>query len=233
MIKVLIGNMFESQAQTLVNTVNCVGVMGKGIAKEFKKRFPDMFRDYAERCKRGDVNPGVPYIYTDLLGNSIVNFPTKDHWRSPSKLEDVIRGLDIFADKYHEWGIKSVAFPPLGCGNGGLEWRAVGPLMYQNCRNLILTLSFTLRSARREENCPPSSSHRRQLPRRAPEALFKAKCAKNGSRFWKCCGNRRDSRTPRLSGEQFFRKSVTRSRSRESIRGSISGREATGHSPPK
>ncbi|NLE56572.1 MAG: macro domain-containing protein [Lentisphaerae bacterium] len=142
MIKIFIGDMFESQARTLVNTVNCVGVMGKGIAAEFKKRFPEMFRDYAERCVSKNVRPGVPYLYKDPLGNSIINFPTKDHWRSPSKLEDVIRGLDIFADKYHEWGIASVAFPPLGCGNGGLEWRAVGPIMYKKLSPLDLEVEI-------------------------------------------------------------------------------------------
>lgn len=142
MIHVLIGNLFESRAQTLVNTVNCVGVMGKGIAKEFKKRFPEMFLDYEKRCVSKGVQPGVPYLYKDLLGNSIVNFPTKDHWRSPSKLEDVVRGLGIFAEKYREWGIKSVAFPPLGCGNGGLEWRAVGPIMYKKLSPLDLEVEI-------------------------------------------------------------------------------------------
>ncbi|MFA4944944.1 MAG: macro domain-containing protein [Lentisphaeria bacterium] len=142
MIKILIGDMFESQARTLVNTVNCVGIMGKGIAKEFKKRFPEMFRDYAGRCASKSVLPGVPYLYTDLLGNSIINFPTKDHWRSPSKLEDVVRGLDIFAEKYREWGVKSVAFPPLGCGSGGLEWRTVGPIMYQRLSELDLEVEI-------------------------------------------------------------------------------------------
>ena len=131
MIKVLIGDIFESKAKTIVNTVNCVGIMGKGIAQTFKKRFPEMFSDYAQRCKMGQVQPGVPYVYTDALGNSIVNFPTKKHWRSPSRLNDIIKGLDIFKEKYKEWNIKSVAFPPLGCGNGGLEWAAVGPIMYQ------------------------------------------------------------------------------------------------------
>ncbi|MGI6354259.1 MAG: macro domain-containing protein [Lentisphaerae bacterium] len=142
MPQVLIGNLFDSRARTLVNTVNCVGVMGKGIAAEFKKRYPEMFLDYAKRCADKSVRPGVPYLYEDLLGTSIVNFPTKDHWRLPSKLKDVIRGLDIFADKYREWGITSVAFPPLGCGNGGLEWRTVGPIMYQKLSPLDLEVEI-------------------------------------------------------------------------------------------
>ncbi len=131
MIKVLIGNLFESKMQTLVNTVNCVGVMGKGVALEFKKRFPEMFKDYAQRCHAKNVKPGVPYLYTDLFGTSILNFPTKDHWRSASRLDDIIRGLDLFVENYRNWGVTSIAFPPLGCGNGGLEWSLVGPIMYQ------------------------------------------------------------------------------------------------------
>ena len=86
MIKVLIGDMFQSEAQTLVNTVNCVGVMGKGVALEFKKRWPGLMLDYEKRCAQKLVEPGVPYIYTDILGASIVNFPTKGHWRSASRL---------------------------------------------------------------------------------------------------------------------------------------------------
>lgn len=129
-IKVLIGDMFQSRAQTLVNTVNCVGVMGKGVALEFKKRWPKLMQDYEKRCAIKEVQPGVPYLYTDILGASILNFPTKGHWRSASRLDDIKNGLEIFVENYKAWKIESVAFPPLGCGNGGLEWDLVGPLMY-------------------------------------------------------------------------------------------------------
>lgn len=142
MIKVLIGNLFESRAKTLVNTVNCVGVMGKGVAQEFKKRFPDMFQDYAQHCAENKVKPGVPYLYEDLLGTSIINFPTKDHWRSASRLDDIIQGLDIFIEKVQDWDIQSVAFPPLGCGNGGLEWSIVGPLMYQKLSQVNISVEI-------------------------------------------------------------------------------------------
>ena len=135
MFKALIGNLFASRAQTLVNTVNCVGVMGKGVALEFKKAYPAMFEDYAERCDRKLVRLGEPYLYRDLSGVMIVNFPTKDHWRSASRLADIERGLDYFVAHAAEWGIQSVAFPPLGCGNGGLEWSEVGPLIYSKLRN--------------------------------------------------------------------------------------------------
>ena len=144
MFKALIGDLFTTQAQTRVNTVNCVGIMGKGVAQEFKKRYPSMFEDYAERCERKQVRLGEPYLYRDRSGVFIVNFPTKDHWRSPSRLSDIERGLDYFVQHHAEWGIKSVAFPPLGCGNGGLSWEEVGPLMYGKLRHLKLRLRFTL-----------------------------------------------------------------------------------------
>jgi O-acetyl-ADP-ribose deacetylase (regulator of RNase III)/uncharacterized protein YwgA len=131
MVKVIIGNIFESRAQTLVNTVNCVGIMGKGIALEFKKRFPEMFKDYAARCRRGEVKLGRPYLYKPLVPPWVLNFPTKDHWRSVAKLEDIIRGLEYLLEHYKAWEITSIAFPPLGCGQGQLEWGIVGPTLYR------------------------------------------------------------------------------------------------------
>src|SRR6266542_2172078 len=136
MFKAVIGDLFASQAQTLVITVNCVGVMGKGVALGFKKRYPEMFEDYLARCGRKQVRVGEPYLYRDRAGTSIVNFPTKEHWRSVSRLSNIERGLDHFVAHYAEWGITSVAFPPLGCGNGGLEWSEVGPLMHAKLAKL-------------------------------------------------------------------------------------------------
>lgn len=135
-IKALIGDMFASEMHTIVNTVNCVGIMGKGIALLFKKEYPSMFEDYAQRCARGEVRLGEPYHYSDGSGGSIVNFPTKGHWRSSTRLDDVEAGLDYFVKHFRTWGITSVAFPPLGCGNGGLEWATVGPLMYSKLRGI-------------------------------------------------------------------------------------------------
>jgi O-acetyl-ADP-ribose deacetylase (regulator of RNase III) len=140
MFKALIGDLFATQAQTRVNTVNCVGVMGKGVAQGFKERFPAMFEDYAMRCGRKEVRLGEPYPYFGVPHIIILNFPTKDHWRSPSRLADIERGLDYFVQHYVEWGIKSVAFPPLGCGNGGLNWGEVGPLMYGKLRKLDIPI---------------------------------------------------------------------------------------------
>ncbi|HJW40516.1 MAG TPA: macro domain-containing protein [Rhizomicrobium sp.] len=131
MFKALIGDLFASKAQTLVNTVNCVGIMGKGVAEQFKLRFPKMFDDYKVRCDGHLVKLGQPYLYRDHAGLQIVNFPTKDHWKSSSRLRDIEDGLDYLVAHLGDWGISSIALPPLGCGNGGLEWSEVGPLIYQ------------------------------------------------------------------------------------------------------
>jgi O-acetyl-ADP-ribose deacetylase (regulator of RNase III)/uncharacterized protein YwgA len=142
MLKALIGDIFASRAKTLVNTVNCVGVMGKGVALEFKKRFPEMYDDYVVRCARKEVRLGEPYLWRDSAGASIVNFPTKDHWRSTSRYADIERGLDYFVTHWREWQLETVAFPPLGCGNGGLEWSQVGPLLNSKLASLDLTIEI-------------------------------------------------------------------------------------------
>ena len=130
-VSVIRGNLFESSAQTLVNTVNCVGVMGKGVALGFKERFPDMFKEYTRRCSRGGVRLGVPYLWKPLVPPYVLNFPTKDHWRSVAKLHDIISGLDFIGEHYKEWGIESLAVPPLGCGEGQLDWQVVGPVLFR------------------------------------------------------------------------------------------------------
>lgn len=138
---VKIGNIFESKCSTLVNTINCVGVMGKGIALDFKKKYPEMFMDYVFRCDRGEVKPGLPYFYQQN-GISILNFPTKDHWRSPSRLSYITDGLEWFVNNYEHYGIESIAFPPLGCGNGGLTWNVVGPIMYKMLNKLPIKIEI-------------------------------------------------------------------------------------------
>jgi O-acetyl-ADP-ribose deacetylase (regulator of RNase III)/uncharacterized protein YwgA len=142
MIKVLIGDLFESQAQTLVNTVNCVGVMGKGVALGFKQRFPDMYQDYVARCRVGQVKLEQPYLYRRLIPPWVLNFPTKDHWRSVARLQDIVQGLRYLQDHYSEWGITSIAVPPLGCGEGQLEWRVVGPTLYRHLRELDIPVEL-------------------------------------------------------------------------------------------
>jgi uncharacterized protein YwgA/O-acetyl-ADP-ribose deacetylase (regulator of RNase III) len=125
----------------LVNTVNTVGVMGKGVALAFKKRYPDMYRDYVKRCERGEVRLGEPYVYR-ANDHLVVNFPTKEHWRSVSLLSDIVAGLDYLERHYKEWQIRSLAVPPLGCGNGQLEWRVVGPILLRHLQRLAIPVEL-------------------------------------------------------------------------------------------
>lgn len=142
MIRTRIGDIFESKAQTLVNTVNTVGVMGKGIALEFKKRFPDMFEDYVRRVREGKVRLGEPYLYTRAEPPWILNFPTKGHWRELSRLSDIVKGLEYLERHYEAWGIESLAVPPLGCGQGGLEWKVVGPTLYSYLKRFKIPVTL-------------------------------------------------------------------------------------------
>jgi O-acetyl-ADP-ribose deacetylase (regulator of RNase III) len=121
-------NLFDSEAQTLVNTVNCVGVMGKGIAKEFKARDNEMFSAYREVCARKLLKPGMLWLWS-RSSPWVLNFPTKNHWRGASKIEWVELGLQKFVSTYKDKGISSISFPKLGCGNGGLDWQDVKPIM--------------------------------------------------------------------------------------------------------
>ena len=141
-MQILIGDILKSKAQMLINTVNCVGVMGKGIALEFKNRFPDMYEDYVRRCERGEVKPGIPYLYKTLFPPQIINFPTKDHWKSISRVTDIERGLKYLLEHYQAWGVTSLAIPPLGCGNGQLEWRVVGPLIYRFAKDIAIPVEM-------------------------------------------------------------------------------------------
>jgi O-acetyl-ADP-ribose deacetylase (regulator of RNase III) len=125
MIKIKKGNIFTTNSQTIVNTINCVGVMGAGIAYEFKLRYPDMFKKYKEFCENGLIDIGKLWIYKIPKKNNenyeyILNFPTKKHWKYPSKIEYLEKGLQKFVDTYKEKRIKSIAFPLLGANKGGL-----------------------------------------------------------------------------------------------------------------
>jgi O-acetyl-ADP-ribose deacetylase (regulator of RNase III) len=122
----------QHDVDAIVNTVNCVGVMGKGIALQFKNKWPANFQQYQAACKAGEVRPGRMLIH-DCGGlikpNYIINFPTKDHWRGASKMEYIEDGLVDLINKIRHLGIRSIAIPPLGCGNGGLNWDEVRPLI--------------------------------------------------------------------------------------------------------
>lgn len=130
MIRYVTGNLLEAHADALVNTVNCVGVMGRGVALQFKEAFPDNFAAYAAACERREVRPGAMFVHTtgQLAGPRwIVNFPTKRHWRGRSRLDDIDAGLAALKDTIASLGIRSIALPPLGSGLGGLDWTVVRP----------------------------------------------------------------------------------------------------------
>jgi hypothetical protein len=116
--------------------------MGKGVALEFKNRFPDMYKDYEGRCAAKQVKLGRPYLFRRLIPPWILNFPTKEHWRSISRLEDIVRGLEYLKKHYREWGITSLAVPPLGCGQGQLEWRVVGPTLFRHLNELGISVEL-------------------------------------------------------------------------------------------
>jgi O-acetyl-ADP-ribose deacetylase (regulator of RNase III) len=129
------GDLFDSPAQTLVNPVNTVGVMGKGLALSFKERYPDMFAKYKEACDRHLLVPGMLMICR-VPHHLVLLFPTKEHWRDPSSLDYIEAGLSKFRETYAEKGITSIAFPKLGCGCGGLHWDIVRPVMEKYLVNL-------------------------------------------------------------------------------------------------
>ena len=136
------GDLFLDDSEALVNTVNCVGVMGKGVALEFKRRWPENYKAYKKACEAKEMRPGRMMVFelSNLFGESgtkfIVNFPTKDHWRAKSKLEYISTGLDALVLDIKKYKIKSMALPPLGCGNGGLDWSVVRPLVVERLSEL-------------------------------------------------------------------------------------------------
>jgi len=142
MIEVGYGDLLAADVAALVNAVNMAGVMGKGIALQFKRVFPENYRAYRDACARGEVQIGRMFMFdrgnVDDRGKPtsrrhIINFPTKRHWRNPSRLEEIQAGLGAFVEVIERYSIGSVAVPALRCGNGGLEWAAVRPLIEQAC----------------------------------------------------------------------------------------------------
>lgn len=144
MIRFITGNILESEAQALINTVNTVGVMGKGIALQFKKAFHNNFKSYAEACKRNEVEIGKMYVTKDTNLNSgekiIINFPTKKDWRKPSEYDFIEKGLDDLLNVIDRENITSIAIPPLGAGNGGLDWGKVKRMIEQKLDKLDIDI---------------------------------------------------------------------------------------------
>ena len=139
MIEYIQGNIFNSPAQVIVNTVNTVGVMGKGLALSFKKRYPDMFEAYRKACEKHQFTIGKLMLFY-APDHWILMFPTKENWRNPSKIEYIEAGLSKFVTSYADKGITSIAFPKLGCGNGELSWDVVKPIMEKYLKPLPITI---------------------------------------------------------------------------------------------
>ena len=134
MIRTATGDLLKADVEALVNPVNTVGVMGRGLALQFKRAFPDNFRAYAAACKAGEVAPGRMFIFETGRSTKpkfIVNFPTKRHWRNKSRLEDIEAGLAALVSDVARLEIRSIAIPPLGCGLGGLPWSKVRPRIHE------------------------------------------------------------------------------------------------------
>lgn len=169
------GDMFAEPVEALVNTVNCVGVMGKGVALDFKKRWPTNFKEYKKLCDAKGLTPGQMFIFDtqELFLKAgprfLVNFPTKAHWRSKSKISYVQDGLDALREDILAHGIKSIAIPPLGCGNGGLDWADVKPLIVSKLSDLeyVDIIVFSPKEAMDEPEHVNSS-----LPMTYPRAIL-------------------------------------------------------------
>lgn len=133
------GNLLSENVEALTNTVNCVGIMGKGIALQFKQAYPENFKEYKKACDKKEVAIGKMFVFKleQLIGiKYIINFSTKNHWKERSRLKYIINGLDDLVEVIKKYNIKSIAIPPLGCGNGGLNWNDVKPLITRKLGHL-------------------------------------------------------------------------------------------------
>lgn len=139
MLQLVKGDILKADTEALVNTVNCVGVMGRGIALQFRKAFPENFKAYQSVCNKKQLRPGVMYVYDlNRFQNPryIINFPTKRHWKGKSKIEDIESGLVALVEEIRRRQIRSIAIPPLGCGLGGLDWTNVRRIIEKGFRSL-------------------------------------------------------------------------------------------------
>jgi O-acetyl-ADP-ribose deacetylase (regulator of RNase III) len=170
MIEFTQGNLLKADVEALVNTVNTVGVMGKGIALMFKERFPENNKAYAAACKAGEVRVGRLFVTPGVeLGGPrwIVNFPTKKHWRNPTKQEWVEDGLVSLRKWIEEHNIRSIAIPPLGCGNGGLRWEVVRPLIEDHLKDLPETRVVVYEPTSKYQNVAKKQGVEKLTPARA------------------------------------------------------------------
>lgn len=172
MIELTRGNLLEAPVEALVNTVNCVGYMGKGIALQFKQAFPANFKRYEEVCHSGEMVPGKMMIHDNgglVNPRYVINFPTKRHWKGKSRIEDIESGLSALVADVQRLGIRSIAVPPLGCGLGGLEWRVVRPMIEQAFARLpdMQVLLFEPAGAPEARTMPVRTERPRMTPARA------------------------------------------------------------------
>lgn len=172
MIEFKTGDIFTEDTEAIVNTVNCVGVMGRGIALQFKKRFPENFKAYASACKHEKVQPGKMFVYaTGTLTNPkyIINFPTKRHWRGKSRIEDIDSGLTDLVQVIIKNRITSLALPPLGCGLGGLDWTIVKSKITEKLTNLhnVQIIVFEPQGAPQSETMTKNKKVPKMTPGRA------------------------------------------------------------------
>ncbi len=172
MLEFKTGDILAEDADALVNTVNCVGVMGRGIALQFKNAFPENFKAYADACKRHEVEPGRMFVFqTGQLTNPryIINFPTKRHWRGKSRMEDIDAGLKALREVIRENGIHSIAIPPLGSGLGGLNWGNVRSRIEEALRDFedLRIVVFEPGEAPKTQQMPKHRSAPEMTPGRA------------------------------------------------------------------
>jgi O-acetyl-ADP-ribose deacetylase (regulator of RNase III) len=166
MIEFRTGDILRTDAEALVNTVNCVGIMGRGVALQFKNDFPENFKAYKAACDHGELQPGKMFVFeTGTLTNPkfIINFPTKRHWRGKSRLEDIDSGLDALVEEIRNRGIRSIAIPPLGSGLGGLNWADVRPRIEAALRGINNLNAIVF-----EPNAAPVETKSREVPSMTP-----------------------------------------------------------------
>jgi O-acetyl-ADP-ribose deacetylase (regulator of RNase III) len=166
MIEFRTGDILTADAEALVNTVNCVGIMGRGVALQFKNAFPANFKAYEAACAREEVRPGNMFVFkTGTLTNPkfIINFPTKRHWRGKSRIEDIDSGLKALVEEIRNRDIHSIAVPPLGSGLGGLDWSEVRPRIMEALRGLNHLHAIIF-----EPNSAPIETKSREIPKMTP-----------------------------------------------------------------